>query len=61
MSTGKRFEVLDSSRVVLINKFLIYIIMYKYTQVLDYSVGLNVGGGAGAHTGMAHGEGENFS
>lgn len=25
--------------------------------VLDYSVGLNVGGGAGAHTGMAHGEG----
>ena len=35
--------------------------MYKYTQVLDYSVGLNVGGGAGAHTGMAHGEGKNFS
>ena len=38
--------------------FLLY---ESFNQVLDYSVGLNVGGGAGAHTGITHGEGENSS
>ena len=39
-------------------EFLLYESFY---QVLDYSVGLNVGGGAGAHTGINHGEGEKFN